>query len=77
MSSVCVFMTQRDERLPPLLWLTLAHLFVICSIIVLALAFRTFVFLGEICGLLMRGGKKGIYIPRFDSAWDNIRKDTF
>jgi len=63
-----------------LLWLTLAHefiLFVICGIIVLALAFGTFAFLGEICGLLMRGGKKGTYIPRFDSAWDNIRKDTF
>jgi hypothetical protein len=63
-----------------LLWLTLAHefiLFVICGIIVLALAFGTFAFLGEICGLLMRGGKKGTYIPRFDSAWDSIRKDTF
>ena len=65
-----------------LLWLTLAHkfiLFVIRGIIVLALAFAfgTFAFLGEICGLLMRGGKKETYIPRFDSAWDNIRKDTF
>ena len=63
-----------------LLWLTLAHefiLFVICGIIVLALAFGTFAFLGEICGLLMRGGKKGTYIPRFDSTWDSIRKDTF
>lgn len=63
-----------------LLWLTLAHefiLFVVCGIIVLALAFGTFAFLGEICGLLMRGGKKGTYIPRFDSTWDSIRKDTF
>jgi len=63
-----------------LLWLTLAHefiLLVIRGIIVLALAFKTFAFLGEICGLLMRGGKKGTYIPRFDSTWDSIRKDTF
>ena len=61
-------------------WLTLAHefiLFVIRGIIVLALAFGTFAFLGEICGLLMRGGKKRTYIPRFDSTWDGIRKDTF
>ena len=63
-----------------LLWLTLAHefiLFVIRGIIVLALAFGTFAFLGEICGRLMRGGKKRTYIPRFDSTWDSIRKDTF
>ena len=63
-----------------LLWLTLAHefiLFVIRGIIVLAGALGTFAFLGEICGLLMRGGKKGTHIPRFDSAWDSIRKDPF
>jgi hypothetical protein len=63
-----------------LIWLTLAHefiLFVIRGIIGLALAFGTFALLGEICGLLLRGGKKGTYIPRFDSTWDKIRKDTF